>query len=174
MPKPTAYKLIFMILSLIVAAAENGVIGKDGKMPWRLPDESAYFRQTTKGHPVITGRKNYEAMGRPLPDRLNVVITRQEDYKVPGGVMVVHNLKAALELPQVKSAPEVFIIGGAQIYDEAMPLADKLYLTDVHAKIDGDTFFRYNPADWKLEWSRHHPADELNKYAFTIQRFSRK
>jgi dihydrofolate reductase len=163
-----------MILSLIVAATENGVIGKDGKMPWRLPDESAYFRQTTLGYPVITGRKNYEAMGRPLPDRLNVVITSQPDYKVPQGVIVVHSLAAALDLEAVKSAKQVFVIGGAQIYDQAMPLANKLYLTIVHANIEGDTFFKYNPADWQLEWSQHHPADAQNKYAFTIQRFTHK
>jgi dihydrofolate reductase len=163
-----------MTLSLIVAAAEKGVIGKDGKMPWRLPAESQYFRNTTKGHPVITGRKNYEAMGRPLPERLNIIITRQADYGVPDGVIVVHSLKEALELRPVKQAGEVFIIGGAQIYDEAMPLADKLYLTDIHAKVEGDTFFRYEPAQWRLEWSQYHPADSENKYAFTLQVFSRK
>lgn len=163
-----------MTLSLIVAAAQNGVIGKGGKMPWHLPDETAYFRQTTMGHPVITGRKNYEGMGRPLPDRLNVVISRQAGYKLPEGVILVHSLSEALALPQVKNAAEVFIIGGAQIYDEAMPLADKLYLTIIHTDIDGDTFFRYNPADWELEWSEYHPADSDNKYAFTIQRFKRK
>jgi dihydrofolate reductase len=163
-----------MILSLIVATAEKGVIGKDGQMPWRLPAESAYFRQTTLGHPVITGRKNYEAMGRPLPDRLNVVITRQVGYKVPDGVLVVHSLKEALDLPDVKTAPEVFIIGGAQIYNEAMPLADKLYLTTIHAQIDGDTFFVYDPGQWKLEWSQRHEADDANKYAFTLMRLTRK
>lgn len=159
---------------MIVAAAENGVIGKDGKMPWRLPSESRYFRETTTGHPVITGRKNYEGMGRPLPDRLNIVITRQDDYKVPAGVIVVHSLKDALRLPQVKSADEAFIIGGAQIYDEATPLSDRLYLTTIHAEIDGDTFFRYDPADWRLESSDYHPADAENKYAYTIKRLVRK
>lgn len=163
-----------MTLSSIVAAADNGVIGKDGKMPWRLPAESAYFRQTTESHPVITGRKNYEAMGRPLPNRLNIVITRQSDYEVPGGVLVVHSLTQALDLQEVKAAGEVFIIGGAQIYDEAMPLIDKLYLTVVHAKPEGDTFFRYDPAEWQLEWSQRHEADTENKYAFTLQRFVRK
>jgi dihydrofolate reductase len=158
-----------VIISLIVAAAENGVIGSAGTMPWRLPAESAYFRQTTMGHPVITGRKNYEAMGRPLPDRLNVVITRQADYKVPDGVIVAGSLDDALELPQVRGEKEVFIIGGAQIYNEAMSRADKLYLTHVHATVDGDTFFRYNPAEWKLIKSERHEADEQNKYAFTIQ-----
>jgi dihydrofolate reductase len=163
-----------MTVSLIVAAAEDGVIGKDGKMPWRLPAESAYFRQMTMGHPVISGRKNYEAMGRPLPDRLNIVITRQTDYQVPEGVMVVNSLNEALSLPQVAKEAEVFIIGGAQIYDEAMPLADKLYLTDVHARIDGDTYFRYDPSQWKMVSSKRHEADADNKYAFTIKVLERK
>jgi dihydrofolate reductase len=163
-----------MILSMIVAAAENGVIGKDGKMPWRLPAESAYFRQTTLGHPVITGRKNYEAMGRPLPDRLNVVITRQPEYPAPPGVIVVHSLDQALGLPQVKDAEEAFVIGGQQIYEEAMDRADKLYVTIVHAKIDGDTFFKYESDDWKVVWSEKHPADAENVYAFTLQILERK
>lgn len=163
-----------MTLSLIVAATENGVIGKDGKMPWRLPAESAYFRNTTLGHPVITGRKNYEAMGRPLPDRLNVVITRRADYQVPEGVMVVHSLEDALNVEEVKTAEEVFIIGGAQIYDEAMPQADKLYLTTIHTTMDGDTYFRYNPDEWRLEWSEDHAVDAENKFAFTLMRLVRK
>jgi len=163
-----------MLLSMIVAAAENGVIGKDGKMPWRLPAESAYFRQTTLGHPVITGRKNYEAMGRPLPDRLNVVITSQSDYKVPNEVEVVHSLEEALSLPQVKGAKEAFVIGGQQIYEAAMPRTDKLYVTIVHALIDGDTFFSYDQAKWKVIWSENHPADPESKYAFTLQQLVRK
>lgn len=150
------------------------MIGKDGKMPWRLPAESAYFRETTKGHPVITGRKNYEAMGRPLPDRLNIVITRQTDYKVPEGVIVVGSLKSALDLPEVKTAEEAFVIGGQQIYEEAMPLADKLYHTIIHTKIEGDTYFNYNPEKWKVVWSERHPADAENKYAFTLRQLVRK
>jgi dihydrofolate reductase len=163
-----------MVLSLIVAAAENGVIGKDGKMPWRLPADGAYFRATTLGHPVITGRKNYEAMGRPLPGRLNIVITRQPDYQVSPGVMVVNSLAEALDLPEVKQAGEVFVIGGQEIYSQAMPLADKLYLTNVHADVEGDTFFRYRPGEWKVEWEEYHPADAENKYAFTLKRLVRK
>jgi dihydrofolate reductase len=163
-----------MALSIIVAAAENGVIGKDGKMPWRLPAESAYFKKTTLGHPVITGRKNFEAMGRPLPDRLNVVITRQAGFVVPAGAVVVHSLEKALELPAVKQSNEVFVIGGQQIYEQALPLADKLYLTAVHADIRGDTYFRYDPNEWNLVWSEEHPADKENKYSFTLQEFIRK
>ncbi|HEX5447585.1 MAG TPA: dihydrofolate reductase [Candidatus Saccharimonadales bacterium] len=163
-----------MKISFIVAVAENGVIGVNGHMPWRLPAESAYFRETTKGHPVITGRKNFEAMGRPLPDRLNVVVTRQKNYEVPEGAVVVHSVAEALELPAVKSAQEVFVIGGQQIYEEAMPLADKLYVTDVHARVEGDTFFRYDPRAWRLIHSQYHPADEENHFAFTIKQLVRK
>ena len=119
------------------------------------------------------GRKNYEAMGRPLPDRLNVVITRQ-DYEAPDGVVVVHSIEEALALPEVKQAKESFIIGGQQIYEQALPLADKLYFTRIDAKINGDTFFSYDPDEWDLIWSEEHPADEDNKYAFTLQQLVRK
>lgn len=163
-----------MILSIIVAAAENGVIGKDGHMPWKLPAESVYFKQTTLGHPVITGRKNFEAMGRPLPDRLNVIVTRQEDYKAPEGCIVVHSFPDALQLPRVKSADEVFVIGGQEIYNLALPLADRLYLTLVHAAIDGDTFFKYDPDQWQKIWSEQHPADEQNKYSYELTKQIRK
>lgn len=163
-----------MKLSIIVAATENKVIGKDGKMPWRLPAESAYFKKTTLGHPVITGRKNFEAMRRPLPDRLNIVITRQKDYEVPDGCKVANTLQEALELPEVKSADESFVIGGQQIYDQAMPYVDKLYLTTIHTKMKGDTFFKFNPGDWTLTWSEYHPADDENEFAFTLQLLIRK
>jgi dihydrofolate reductase len=163
-----------MILSSIVAATENGVIGKDGGMPWRLPAESAYFRKVTEGHPIITGRKNFEAMGRALPNRLNIIITSQKDFKAPAGCIVVHSLEEALTLPEVKSANEVFVIGGSQIYDLAMPLTDKLYLTNIHTTLDGDTFFKYNPSQWEKVWSQEHPADAENKYGFELTILDRK
>lgn len=163
-----------MMLSIIVAAAKNGVIGNNGRMPWRLPAESAYFKATTLGHPVITGRKNFEAMGRPLPDRLNIIVTRQTDYQPPNGAVVVHSVNQALELPEVMGAQEVFVIGGQQIYDQAMPKTDKLYLTLVHADVSGDTFFKYNPSEWKEIWSEEHQADELNRYSFTLLQLVRK
>lgn len=150
------------------------MIGKGGKMPWRLPAESAYFRDTTRGHPVIIGRKNFDAMKRPLPNRPNIVITRQKDYKVPGGTTVVHSFESALALPMVKGADEVFVLGGQQIYELAIPLADKLYFTQIDAKIDGDTFFNYNPDEWKLVWSGKHPPDEENEYAFELRQLIRK
>lgn len=161
-------------MSAIVAVAENGVIGAAGKMPWRLPAESAYFREVTRGHPVITGRKNFEAMGRALPDRLNIVITRQPDYQVPEGAVVAHSLEEALALPAVQKSKETFIIGGQQIYDQALPQVDKLYLTQVEVRVDGDTYFKYDPSEWRLIWSERHPADDQNKYAFTLEQLVRK
>ncbi|HVS78799.1 MAG TPA: dihydrofolate reductase [Candidatus Saccharimonadales bacterium] len=164
-----------MIISAIVAVSDNGVIGKDGKMPWRLPDESAYFKRTTVGHPIITGRKNFEAMRRPLPDRLNVIVTRQPDYKAPEGAVVAHSIDEALNLPEVRAAEEVFIIGGQQIYEEIMPKVDRLYLTKVHTAIDGGTaFFHYDPNEWRLVRSEERQADDDNPYAFTIQLLERK
>lgn len=162
-----------MILSIIVAAAENDVIGKSGDMAWHLPAEMTYFRQTTVGHPVIMGRVTHESIGRALPDRLNIVITSDKEYKAPGCV-VVNSLKAALALPEVRNADEVFIIGGQSVNEQALPRADKLYLTRVHAKIEGDKYFHYNPEDWELVWSEKHQADAENKYPFEFMVFERK
>lgn len=157
-----------MILSIIVAAAKNGVIGKAGDMPWHLPAESAYFRKITLGHPVIMGRKTYESMGRALPDRPNIVITRQSKKFKADGVVVVGSLDEALALDEVKKTPEAFVIGGQQINELALPVADKLYLTHIDAIVDGDTFFNYNPKDWEVVWSEHHKANAQNKYAFEL------
>lgn len=163
-----------MILSAIVASAKDGTIGKDGKMAWHLPSEAAYFRKTTLGHPIISGRKNFEAMGRPLPGRLNVIVTRQTDYKAPEGCVVVNSIDEALELEEVKNAEEVFIIGGQEIYDQAMPKIDKLYLTHVLADIKGDRFFKYNKSDWEQIYSEYHKADEKNIYDYEITILKRK
>jgi dihydrofolate reductase len=160
-------------LSIIVAATENDVIGKDGHMPWHLPAEAAYFKQTALGHPVITGRKNYEATGRPLPDRLNIVITRQENYEVPDGVIIVNSLQKALELPQVRQADEAFIIGGQQIYEEAMPLIDNLYFTRIHTMLDGDTFFKFNRSEWVELSHKKYFKDNANEYDFTVYVYER-
>ena len=154
-----------MIVSAIVAMARNRVIGRDSDLPWRLPDDMKFFQRTTIGHHVITGRKNYETIPpkyRPLKDRVNIVVTRNSNYAAPGA-MVVHSLKAALELARTAGETEVFIIGGGQIYKEALEkeLVDRIYLTEVEADVEGDTTF---PA---LD-SRHelHPADERHEFAF--------
>lgn len=163
-----------MILSAIVATAKNGVIGVNNRLPWQLPAESAYFRSTIKGHPVITGRRNYDSMKGPMPGSLNIVVTHQTDFKVPEPHIIVHSIDEALERPEVKQANEVFILGGQTIYEQAMPKTDRLYLTVVDAEPEGDTFFRYNPDEWREIKSEHHPADAENKYAFDIKLLERK
>ncbi len=127
-----------MIISLIVAMTRERVIGIDNKLPWSIPEDLKRFRQITSGHPVIMGRKTYESIGRPLPKRPNIVISRQKDLRIEG-VTVVSSLTAALEL--VKSEKEVFVIGGGEIFKEALPMAHRFYITWVEEKIAGDAYF---------------------------------
>lgn len=158
-----------MIISLIAALTQNNVIGKNNDLPWHLPDDMKYFMQTTKGHYVIMGRKNYESIPekfRPLPNRTNIVVTRQKTYKAPNCI-VVHSLDEGLSLARKADQLEVFIIGGAEIYHQGLAYARRLYLTEIHGTLDGDTYFpSYAREDWK-ELSRiHHAADERHAYAF--------
>lgn len=146
-----------MNISLVLAASDNDVIGKDGKIPWFVRGEQLIFKRITMGHPIIMGRKTFETpktyKSKPmlLPGRLNVIITRQQDYKVPEGGEVVHSLEEALKLPEVEKASEVFIIGGGEIFDQALPLANKIYFTRVHATIpDGDKYFYLDQRGWKM------------------------
>lgn len=154
-----------MILSIIVAAAKNSVIGKKGTMPWHLPGELAYFRKTTSGHPVIMGRVTHEDIGRALPGRYNVVITSQRDYQAEG-CQVVNSLDEALQLEAVKKADEAFILGGESVFNLAMPLVDKIYLTKIDAEVQGDKFFNFDASQWREIWSEKHKADARNKYGY--------
>ena len=154
------------MLSAIVAVAENGVIGRKGGLPWHLPAEMARFKQITMGHPIIMGRKTHESIGRALPGRYNVVITRDKDYRAEG-CEVVGSLDEAIELAKkAEGSKEIFVIGGEQIYREAMPKLERIYLTKVHAKIDGDKFFYYDPKEWKQVSSEKHSPDTKNQYDF--------
>src|SRR5690606_3178604 len=132
----------------------NGVIGRDNALPWRLPADLKRFRRITIGHPIVMGRRSYEAIGRPLPGRTNIVVTRRADYTAPG-CTVVHSLEEALA--RAAASPEAFVIGGAQLYAEALPRAYRLYLTRVHAEIPGDTLFpAVDWASWReIERERH-------------------
>ena len=152
--------------SLIVAVARNGVIGKDGQLPWRLPDEMRHFKQTTMGHHVIMGRKTWESLPRPLVGRTNVVLTRDPQYRAPGAI-VVHDLQRALDLAAEASDEEPFVIGGEAVYVQALPLARRIYLTEVEVEVDGDAAFpSLEQRDW-VETSRdEHPADERHAHAF--------
>ena len=155
-----------MLISLIAAVAENGVIGRDNELVWRLPDDFNYFKQTTTGHPIIMGRKTFESLGKPLPNRVNILITRNPDF-APEGTTVTKSLDEALEKALHTQSPEAFVIGGAEIYRQALPKADRLYLTEVKATFKGDTYFPdYNRADWHEVSRRHHPADERHAVAF--------
>lgn len=156
---------------------DNRVIGVDGGLPWKLPDEMAQFRAYTLGHAVIMGRVNFEVEGKPLPHRRNIVLTRQNDWQPPEDcrdqVEVCHGLDEALALV-AESDPEPYIIGGAKIYELALPRVDRMVLTTVHATLAGDTFFpTLNQDDWTLTDARHHPADARHAYAFTINTLDR-
>lgn len=165
-----------MIVSLIAAADENNAIGKGGVMPWHLPDEWKYFRDTTMGKPVIMGRKTWESLPparRPLPGRKNIVVSRQEGF-VAEGAEVVPGVDEAVKLASV-SSDEAFIIGGGQLYGYGMEIADRLYLTRVHTEIEGaDAFFPdVNFLDWRETSRVEHPADEKHAFSFTQQVFER-
>lgn len=161
-----------MIISAIAAVAENGVIGKEGVLPWNLPDDLKFFQRTTLNHYVISGRKNYESIPprfRPLRDRTNIVVTRTPDYAASGAT-VCHSLTEALDIARKAGQKEVFLIGGGQIYAEAFEagLVDRLYLTTVHAKIDGDVTFPEIGKGWKKVWTEEHKADARHAYDFTF------
>lgn len=158
-----------MIISLIAALTENRVIGKNNNLPWHLPDDMKYFMQTTKGHHVIMGRKNYESIPekfRPLPNRTNIVLTRQKNFRAPGCI-VVNSIEEALKIAKNNQEKEVFIIGGADIYNQGFAETTKMYLTEIKATLQGDTFFpEFDKTNWKESSRNHHLADERHLYAF--------
>lgn len=161
-----------MKLSMIVAVAQNGVIGRDNALPWHLPNDLKYFKKTTMGKPVIMGRKTYESIGRPLPGRTNIVITRQSDYQ-PEGVKVVGAVAEARSLAEsvclIDGQDEAMIIGGAEIYSLALEDADRLYLTEVHADVEGDAYFpEYDKQRWQEVDREDHAAEGSNPYHYSF------
>jgi dihydrofolate reductase len=157
-----------MIVSLVVAVSENGIIGKDNKLPWKLPSDLRFFKQLTTGHTVIMGRKTFESIGRPLPNRRNMVLSGNPDYNAEGVEvyqMIGEALKACI------GEDEVFIIGGATIYAMAFELdiVDRIYMTIVHADFEGDTYFEIPVGKaWLMDHNERHPADEKNAYAYSF------
>jgi dihydrofolate reductase len=161
-----------MRLSIIVAQSTNRVIGRQNKLPWYLPEDLKYFKRITQGKPIIMGRKTYESIGRPLPGRLNIVITRSTTYQ-PLGVKVVNSLEAAIELAEhqalIDGVDEALVIGGAEIYQQAMSLAERLYLTQVHAEIEGDAYFpEINAQKWQQILKEDFNAVEPNPYPYSF------
>ncbi len=158
-----------MIVSMILATSENNVIGKDNDLPWNVPSDMRYFMRTTTGHTILMGRKTYESLGKPLPRRRNIVITRQDNLTIEGAE-IVHSIADGLAL--AKEDEEVFIIGGGTIYARALELdmVDRIYLTVIHGEFEGDTFFHL-PEDepWQVVKEDAHPADEKNEHPYTFQ-----
>lgn len=155
--------MIDIKLSFVVAMASNRVIGRDNGLPWRLPEDLKYFKQVTMGRPMIMGRKTFDSIGRPLPGRTNIVVTRQREWQAPG-VAVAESLDHALRLARRQAetdcVPEVMLIGGADLFDQALPLCDRLYLTEVHADVQGDTFFpQLSISDWRETQRQDRPAE---------------
>jgi len=166
-----------MMISLIVAASTNNVIGKWNSMVWSLPNDSKYFKNTTWGMPVIMGRKTYESMSsEPLPGRFNFVITRNREWNPQNpAVKVVRSLDEAIREAAATDCREVFVAGGGQIYAEALPLADRIYLTRVHAILEGDAFFPvFDEREWEMISNATFPADQRHAYSYSFQVWQRK
>ena len=160
-----------MTVSIIVAMAENGVIGRDMDLPWHISADLKRFKALTMGHHIVMGRKTFESIGRLLPGRTTVIVTRQSDYQVDGAV-IVNSLEAAQAAATDDS--ELFIIGGGQVYEIALPLADRLHVTRVHTEVDGDTSFPAIDWDqWELVSAERHGADEKNDHDFTFESYQR-
>jgi dihydrofolate reductase len=164
-----------MIISLIAAVSENNAIGINNTLPWYLPEDLKFFKRTTLGKPVIMGRKTYDSLGKPLPGRLNIVLSHQKNIELPEGVLLYDDTDKALERLQKENKEEIFIIGGGKVFETAIEQADRLYITRVHTNIpDADAFFPViDHSHWKLTWEEKHEADLQHKYAFTFQKFER-
>jgi dihydrofolate reductase len=162
-----------MHISIIVATDENGVIGNKGAIPWNMPADMDYFRQKTLSHPIIMGRKTYESIGRILPNRPNIIISRNKDFAVQGAE-VAETVEEAIEKAKKYGDEEIFIIGGESVYKLAMPYVDRIYLTKVHAEVEGDRFFKFDTSGWKETSGQSHPAGEQNQYAYEFLVFDKQ
>lgn len=158
----------------MAAKANNNIIGKDNNLVWHLPADLKFFKQTTKGHTLIMGRKTFESLANPLPQRDSWVITRKKDYQ-RDGITVFNSLESAIEAGQQKGLESIFILGGGEIYSQSMGIADKMIITEVHHEFDGDTYFpEIDPEIWREVSREEHKADEKNKYDFAFVQYERK
>jgi|SRR6476469_1609095 len=162
------------MVAFVVAVAENGIIGNKGELPWsKLPDDLKHFKRLTQGHPVVMGRRTYDSLGKALPNRTNIVVTRQQGWSAPGcetAPSVLAALDRAREIDE-----EVCVIGGGEIYREALPAADVIYLTEVHHAFEGDASFpALSPTEWREETRERHEADDKHAYAFSFVTLRRR
>lgn len=161
-----------MQIILVAAHAQNRVIGKDNDLVWRLPKDFKHFKELTLGHPIIMGRKTFESLGKPLPGRTSIIITRDEHYQQESCI-VVHSLNEAIQEAR-KLDEEIYVIGGSQIYAQALPLANKMYLTEVKATPEGDALFpEFSKNEWKETARQSFPKDEKHDYAFDFVTWER-
>lgn len=162
-----------MIISLVVAASTNNVIGVKNQLPWHLPNDLRFFKNLTWAMPVVMGRKTFQSMGKALPGRMNIVVTGQKEASFENAV-AVNSIRDALFVAGDADYKEVFVIGGGQIFNEVLPKADKVYLTRVHTNIEGDVFFPQLDQDWKLAWNEDHFKDLKHAFDYSFQRWERK
>ena len=163
-----------MNITLVVAASENNAIGLNNQLLWHLPKDMRFFKNTTWGMPILMGRKTYESMGsKPLNGRLNIIITRNKNWKSEN-VTVVHTMEEAIALADKFSYKELLVIGGGEIYEMALPLAEKIWLTRVHTTIEGDVYFSKLNAEWEMVSSTQNEADEKHKFSFDFECWKRK
>ena len=163
-----------MTISAIVACAKNGVIGKNNEIPWYLPADFAYFKRTTINHHIIMGRNCFESIGRPLPKRTNIVITRNPFY-IASGCLMVNSIAEGIKMAETNGETEAFIIGGGEIYKQSVDLWDKLYLTEVDLDTEGDIFFpELDMTQWQLVSEEQHNKDEKNEFDYVFKVFERK
>lgn len=163
-----------MTISIIVAASENNVIGKDNQLPWHLPADLKYFKNTTWAMPVVMGRKTFDSIGKPLTGRRNIVLTRNKNWKKQG-VEVATNVHEAVKKAIAYDVKEIFIIGGAEIFKSSFPLVQRVYLTKIHAKVDGDVYFPDLPdKEWRLVRNQDCEPDDKNVFSYSFQVWERK
>ncbi len=169
-----AVKYSTMKISTIVALAQDNVIGKDNDIPWYLPADLKYFKKITLGHNIIMGRKCYQSIGRPLPKRTNIIVTR-DPYFISSNCLIAHSIEEALSMAHDNGEEECFIIGGGTIYEQSMNLWDRMYVTEVDLKVEGDIFFpTVQWEEWTLKSSESHQSDEKNPYNYTFKVYDRK
>jgi len=162
-----------MIISCIVAKTKNNVIGKNNTMPWHISDDLKYFKKTTSGHTIILGKNNFESIGRALPNRTNIILTRNQSFKC-SGCIIMDSIEKALKYAYETGEDEVFIIGGGQIYDQTTVYWDKLYITEIDAELEGDVFFpSIDKSEWKLISEECHQKSEKNEYDFCFKIYER-
>jgi dihydrofolate reductase (EC 1.5.1.3) len=165
-------------LAIVVAVAENGTIGRDNELPWYLPEDLKHFKRVTLGHPVVMGRNTYDSIGKPLPGRANIVVTRNPDW-VREGVLVAHSLEEAIEIGRKEAegagVSTVMVIGGAEFYRQTLPCAHRLYLTEVHAEVLGDAYFpEFDRSEWQELKRENFPRDERNPFDYSFITLERR